>query len=153
LSREQRSRQQRIALLLEVSEERGQEATRALAHRRQLLDEAGMRLEELLGYRAACGRGDVAQAGGLAVGLQDYWRFLSRLNAAIAEQRERIEQQRLAVEQSLERWRQAQRQVAALEKLLGRIRASEDRTRERRDQRVLDDRRPSDRLILALEEA
>lgn len=153
MSREQRSREHRIALLLEVSEARGQEATRALAHRRQLLDEAGRRLEELLGYREACGRGEVAQGGGLAVALQDYWRFLSRLNAAIAEQRERIEQHRRAVEQSLERWREAQRQVAALEKLMARIRASEARMRERGDQRVQDDRRPSESLILALEEA
>jgi len=34
------SREQRIELLLQVAEERGQDATRALAHRRQLLDEA-----------------------------------------------------------------------------------------------------------------
>jgi flagellar protein FliJ len=147
------SREDRIALLLRVAEEQGQDATRALAHRRQTLEEAGSRLDELLGYREHCARGDAVGTVGLAAGFQDYWRFLGRLNTAIAEQRERIEQQRLAVEQSLERWRDAQRQVAVLEKVMARIRASEVRKVERRDQRVLDDRRPRDPLILALEEA
>lgn len=152
MSREQGSREGRIALLLEVAEGRGQEASRALAHRRRLLDEAGTRLDELLGYRADCGRRDTAQLSGLAVGLQDYWRFLSRLNAAIAEQRERLEQQRLAAEQALERWRDAQRQVAVLAKVMDRIRAAERRVQARREQRILDDRRRPNPGILAPEE-
>lgn len=147
------SREQRIELLLQVAEERGQDATRALAHRRQLLDEAGMRLNELLGYREECGRGELAQTGGLAVGLQDYWRFLSRLNAAIAEQRDRIDQQRLALEQSFERWRDAQRQVAVLGKVIDRIRAADRRSHERREQRALDDRPRPALGILTMEEA
>jgi flagellar FliJ protein len=146
------SREQRIELLLQVAEERGQDATRALAHRRQLLDEADTRLNELLGYREECANGDRVPGAGLAVGLQDYWRFRSRLNAAIAEQRDRIDQQRLAVEQSLERWRDARRQVAVLGKLMDRLRVAERRAGERRDQRVLDDRRPCGPGILAAEE-
>ena len=146
------SREQRIERLLQVAEERGQDATRALAHRRRLLDEADGRLSELLSYREEFARGDGPQGPGLAVGLQDYWRFRSRLNTAIAEQRDRIDQQRLAVEQSLERWRDAQRQVAVLEKVMDRLRAAEQRLRERREQRVLDDRRPPSIGILSTEE-
>lgn len=146
------SREQRIELLLQVAEERGQDATRALAHRRQLLDEADTRLNELLGYREECASGDGVPGAGLAVGLQDYWRFRSRLNAAIAEQRDRIDQQRLAMEQSLERWRDAQRQVAVLGKVMDRLRVAERRAGERRDQRILDDRRHCGPGILAVEE-
>jgi flagellar FliJ protein len=146
------SREQRIELLLQVAEERGQDATRALAHRRQLLDAADGRLTELLSYRDEFARGDRPQGQSPAVGLQDYWRFRSRLSAAIAEQRERIDQQRLAVEQSHDRWRDAQRQVAVLEKVMDRLRAAERRVRERREQRVLDDRRPFGPGVLVAEE-
>jgi flagellar export protein FliJ len=85
--------------------------------------------------------------------LQDHWRFLSRLNSAITEQRERIDQQRRAVEQSLERWQEAQVYVAILEKVRERIRAADRRTLERKDQRVSDDRRHGMSDILAVDEA
>jgi flagellar export protein FliJ len=146
------SREKRIELLLQVAEERGQDATRVLVHRRQLLAEAGGRLDELLGYREECARAGAAQDVRLAVSLQDHWRFLSRLNGAIAEQRERIDQQRLAVEQSLERWRGAQRHVAILEKVRERIRATERRVRERAEQRVSDDRHRCVTDVLAAKE-
>lgn len=146
------SREKRIELLLQVAEERGQEATRALVHRRQLLDEAGGRLDELLDYRESCGRVGPVQDACLGASLRDHWRFLSRLNDAIAEQHGRIKQQRLAVEQSMERCQEAQRHVTILEKVRDRVRATERRALERREQRVADDRRHGSTGVLVAEE-
>ncbi len=142
------SREQRIELVLRAAEERGQDATRALAHRRQILDESASRLRELLSYRDEYAGGEGVRRAGIGVHLQDYWRFMSRLNSAIAEHRERMDQHRVAVEQSFERWQNAQRQVAVLEKVIDRVRAADRRVRERGEQRTLDDlpRRRSDVL-------
>lgn len=133
------SRQQRIEILLHAAQEQGQEATRALAHRRLLLDEADRRLKDLLGYRDEYAGGTTAGTPGLGVQLQDYWRFMSRLNSAIAEHRERLDQQKVAVEQSFERWQDTQRQVAVLGKVIERIRSAERLVMERREQRMQDD--------------
>ena len=133
------SREQRIEILLHAAEEQGQEATRALAHRRQLLDEAGHRLTELLQYRAEYAGGATASPAGLGVQLNDYWRFMSRLNSAIAEHRERLDQQQVAVEQSFVRWQETQRQVAVLGKVIERIRIAERLVMERQEQRMQDD--------------
>lgn len=135
------SREQRIELLLKVAAEQGQEASRALAHRRQVLDQAGARLDELIGYRAEyAGSAQSTLGGGLGVQMQDYWRFLSRLNGAIEEHQERIDQHRAAVEQSFERWQESQRQVAVLEKVIERIRKAERNAHERGEQRASDER-------------
>lgn len=133
------SRQQRIELLRQVMQERGDEASKALAHRRQLLDEANDRLSQLQGYRQEYASAMVAGSPGLGVQLLDHWRFLSRLNHAIEEHRQRIEQHSVAVEQSFERWRDSQREVAVLQKVVERIRASERQAAERREQRLLDE--------------
>ena len=134
------SREQRIQILLRVAEEQGQGASRALAHRRQVLSESHARLAELLGYRKEYARGLVSDAGAwLGVQVQEYWRFMSKLDATISEHRERIDQQAQAVEQSLAHWQDAQRQVAILEKVIERIRRGEHRARERGDQRALDE--------------
>jgi flagellar export protein FliJ len=146
------SREKRIELLLQVAEERGQEATRALVHRRQLLDEAGGRLDELLDYRESCARVGPVEDACLGASLRDHWRFLSRLNDAISEQHGRIKQQRLAVEQSMERCQEAQRHVSILEKVRDRVRATERRARERREQRVADDLRHGSTGVLVAEE-
>lgn len=134
------SREQRIELLLRVAEEQGQDASQALAHRRQVLNEAGLRLDELVGYRQEYAGAPAAQVGaGLGVQLQDYWRFMSRLNTAIAEHRERMDQQTQAVEQSLARWQETQRQMAVLEKVVERIRSTDRVAQERGDQRAMDE--------------
>jgi flagellar FliJ protein len=133
------SREQRIEILLHAAQEQGQEATRALAHRRQLLDEAVSRMEELLGYRDEYAGGATTRATGLGVQLQDYWRFMSRLNNAIAEHRERMDQQQVAVEQSFKRWQDTQRQVAVLGKVIERIRVADRLVLERGEQRMQDD--------------
>lgn len=147
------SREQRIEMLLHAAEEQSQEASRALAQRRQLLDEAGSRLEDLIEYRDEYAGGATASAVGLGVQLQDYWRFMSRLNSAIAEHRERMDQQKVAVEQSFERWQDTQRQVAVLGKVIERIRVADRLVLERKEQRMQDDQPRRGPGILLSEEA
>jgi flagellar protein FliJ len=147
------SREQRIEILLHMAEEQGQDASRALAHRRRLLDEAGRRLEDLIGYRDEYAGGTTARSAGLGVQLQDYWRFMSRLNSAIAEHRERMDQQKVAVEQSFERWQDTRRQVAVLGKVIERIRVAERLVLERGEQRMQDDQPRRGPGILLSEEA
>lgn len=146
------SREERIQVVRRVVEEQRQDATRALAHRRQLLDEADRQLSELIGYRDEYAGGAVSPAASHGIALQDYWRFMSRLNAAIAEHSERIDRQKVAVEQSFERWRDTQRQVAVLDKVVERIRAAERLARDRGDQRALDEMaRPAPNPLLSHE--
>jgi flagellar FliJ protein len=147
------SRQQRIEILLHAAQEQGQEATRALAHRQQLLDEASSRLADLIGYRDEYAGGVTGSAAGLGVQLQDYWRFMSRLNSAIAEHRERMDQQKVAVEQSFKRWQDTQRQVAVLGKVIERIRMADRLVMERREQRIQDDQPRRGPAILLSDEA
>jgi flagellar protein FliJ len=135
------SREARIELLLRVAEEQGQDASRALAHRVQVLEEAGHRLDELRGYRQEYAGGhERLKEGSLGADLQDHWRFMSRLNSAIAEHQERIDQQALAVEQSRLRWQETRQQVAVLEKVIERIRGAERRAEERSEQKATDER-------------
>lgn len=133
------SREQRIQVVRQVVEEKQQEATRALAHRRRLLDEADRQLTELVGYRAEYAGGTVAQAATTGADLRDYWCFMNRLNRAIDDHRGRIDQQKIAVEQSLERWSDTKRELAVLDKVVERIRTADRRTQDRREQRLLDD--------------
>lgn len=145
------SREQRIEILLQRAQEQRQDATRALAHRRQLMEEADRRLEELLVYRDEYAGG--ASAAALGVHLQDHWRFMSRLNSAIAEHRERMDQQKVALEQSWERWQDARRQVAVLEKVIERIRVADRLVLERGEQRMQDDQPRRGPAIILSEEA
>ncbi len=133
------SREQRIASARRVFEEKRQEASLSLAQRRQSLDEVDRQLGELVSYRAEYASQATAHGSGHAVHLQDYWRFMSRLNHAISEHRERLDQQAVAVQQSFERWQDVERQVAALDKVRERLRLAESRAAERAEQRVLDD--------------
>jgi flagellar export protein FliJ len=87
------------------------------------------------------------------VQLQDYWRFMSRLNSAITEHRERMDQQKVAVEQSFERWQDTQRQVAVLGKVIERIRVADRLVLERKEQRMQDDQPRRGPVILLSEEA
>lgn len=135
------SREARIELLLRVAEEQGQDASRALAHRVQVLEESGQRLDELRGYRQEYAGGhERLKDGTLGADLHDHWRFMSRLNNAIAEHQERIDQQTLAVEQSRLRWQETRQQVAVLEKVIERIRGAERQAEERGEQKATDER-------------
>jgi len=88
----------------------------------------------------------------LGVNLQDYWRFMGRLNSAIDEHRTRLEQHSLAVEQSLQRWQEAQREVAVIEKVIDRLRTREGQVQDRVEQRLLDEVARSRPLKFAAEE-
>jgi len=133
------SRKQRIETVKRIMDERRQDASRALAHRRRLLDEARQRMAELVGYRDEYASKMAESASGFGVQLQDSWRFMARLNSAIDEHRTRIEQHSLAVEQSLRRWCETQSDVAVIEKVIERLGTMERRVQERGEQRLLDE--------------
>jgi len=145
-------RRQRIETVQRMMEERRDNASRALEHRRQLLDDVGGRLTELVGYRDEYASKMAESAPDLGVNLQDYWRFMGRLNSAIDEHRTRLEQHSLAVEQSLQRWQEAQREVAVIEKVIDRLRTREGQVQDRVEQRLLDEVARSRPLKFAAEE-
>ncbi|MEY6431911.1 flagellar export protein FliJ [Thioalkalicoccus limnaeus] len=133
------SRKQRIEHLKQFAEDRGQDAARALADRRRVLEETDGQLNQLIVYRDEYTGHTPVTAEQTGANLRDYWRFMSRLNTAIVEHRERIDQQRIALEQSFCRWQESQREVAILDKVIDRLGTAERRAQERQGQRIQDD--------------
>jgi flagellar FliJ protein len=131
---------QRFELLLKVAEVREQDAARTLADNRMALQKSKGKLQELLGYRADYAK-DMSNSGGLNYGvqLQDYRLFLDRLNRAISMQREQINQDGATVEASKQKWQDAHKQLAILNKVTDRTRIADRAAADKRDQKWIDE--------------
>jgi len=133
-------REKRFALLMEIAEDRDQDAARALGHRRRVLEDARAKLDDLARYRSDYGS-VLANTGreGLGIQVQDYLRFLSRLNQAIVEQQRCVEQHSRALDMAVERWQATQKEVAVLSKVRERARVADRNEAERREQKLIDE--------------
>jgi flagellar FliJ protein len=133
-------RAKRFNLLLELAEQRERDAARALGSRRRTLEEAEAKLAELSRYRGDYAAALTNKGGeGLGIQVQEYLRFLSRLNKAIVEQQQAVEKQASAVATAVQRWQVTQREVAVLEKARERARSADQNESERRAQKLMDE--------------
>jgi flagellar FliJ protein len=130
----------RFDLLLQMAEERDRDAAHALGNRRQALEDAQAKLGELSKYRSDYAA-VLANTGGEGLGIQvqEYLRFLSRLNKAIVEQQRSVERHSSAVESAVQRWQATQTEVAVLTKAMEQTRAAERKQAERREQKLVDE--------------
>lgn len=129
------TRSERMKPVAQVAESRQQEAARRMGERQRMLQEQLRRLEELRAYRDeyAARFEDVSIAmQGLQV--REYRLFLYRLGEALDEQQRNVERARLALEQSQTDWTQTRVKRDAVERVIDRFQAEEDREEARREQ-------------------
>jgi flagellar FliJ protein len=133
-------RERRFDLLMQLAEERDRDAARALGSRRRVLEDARAKLEDLSRYRRDHGNALADTGGeGLGIQVQEYLRFLSRLNKAILEQQRSVEQHSRALDVAVEHWQATQKEVAVLAKVRERGRIAERKETERREQKLIDE--------------
>jgi len=111
-----------------------------LAGQRLEIEQKETELQRLMGYLQ-----DYRQESTDADGALDTARwtnrqtFIGRLEAVIAEQRRDLEQATAAYHQEVERWRESYRRAQVLENVVDQLTHSENNSRDRREQREVDD--------------
>jgi flagellar FliJ protein len=136
------TRSERLEPVVEYSESTERAAARALAQARQALAEQERKLAELEGYLAEYEAQLGNERGGAvsADRLQEYQCFMSRLNAAIARQAQRVGEAQRLCEARRQAWLAARTRVQALGKVVERLQGAERREAERAEQRESDER-------------
>lgn len=106
------------------------------------LQDAESRLQELRQYQNEylAGFQQRGKAGQNALALRDYQLFLSRLEEAVRQQEQLVEQARQGVKGSATRWQSAAQKVKAVDSVVGKWRQNERRVVERGDQKESDER-------------
>ncbi len=134
-------RQESLEAVRRITTEREKEAGRELAELRRRLKEAEARMAELLEYRRQYQeRFHLAGRRGMGVGqLNEYRIFLSRLDQALAQQRQTVARCRTAFERGQARWLECRRECKAVDKLADRRRQEARRRAGSREQKELDE--------------
>ena len=133
-------RSTRMEPVAEVAGHREQQEAQRLGGCQRQLDEEENKLRQLIAYREEYAGRLNGQQGMDAVLLRDFRVFLERLNQAIDQQRQRVEQARQACERQRLQWLASRSRAQALDKVTARYRAQERREEERAEQAELDDR-------------
>lgn len=133
-------RSDRLKPVRDLAGGRERDAGLALAELRRQVDEQERRLEQLCGFREEYLSGRPPGLGTTdAVRLANYGAFLGRLNDAIRDQEKRIADLRHAAERQAESWRERRSETAALDRVVERLHADEQRAVDRREQRDQDE--------------
>lgn len=127
--------------LLEHSRHRLEAAERLLRLLKQKEDEAGRRLQDLIGYREEYQkRLGQTSAGGMHIDLlRDYHVFLAKIEQAIRHQEGEVAQAHARWQSAHQGWLEQHQKVKAYEVLAERHRASESRKADKREQRLSDE--------------
>ena len=135
-------RSKRMQSVAEIAKNRERDAARVLGQKRQHLQEQRQRLDELVSYREEYARRFQSQGGvGLdARRLHEYRVFLQKLNMAIVQQRDRINQMVGECNIYQESWMNSRVHSKAMDKVVDRCRYDELKKREQQEQKELDER-------------
>ncbi len=119
-------------------------AARQMGETMRRANEQKAQLETLVGYREEYYKHYAAASrqGLSARQLQEYQVFLQRLDAAIAEQRQQVDQALRQCEQSRSQWQGRHNHSRMIDKVVERRNQVRQQTLERNLQKELDDRRP-----------
>lgn len=133
---------QRLEPVAKVAESREQQAARALGQAQTLMNQAEQRLVELKNYKEEYLRRFHTQGsrGMNAAQMEDYRRFLAKLDIAIAQQQQAVEQAAVRVETQRQHWFERRGKTQALDKVVARYQADEQRREDRNEQLELDAR-------------
>lgn len=127
----------RIDPLLRRAQEHEDEVARDLADRQRTLDTHVARLDELRRYADEYAGSQMAATSPAA--LSNRRAFLDRLDSAVQQQMQTVDQNRSRVEAERARLLLASREKQVLEQLAASYRAQEKQVVERREQREMDD--------------
>ena len=135
------TRSNRLKPIVKVAESHEKEAARLLGVQQRLLDQHEARLGELLSYRKEYREQfqEVGKEGIKASKMHDYQSFLQRLNFAITQQRQMIEQAILGYEQHKQNWQGKRSRTQALDKTVERFKKQEEKEDDRKEQKELDE--------------
>lgn len=133
---------QRLEPVVKVAESREQQAARALGQAQAQLAQAEQRQAELEGYKEEyLRRFHTAGSRGMsAAQMEDYRRFLGKLDAAIAQQQQVVAQAAGIVETQRHQWFERRGKTRALDKVVSRYQADERRQEAQQEQGELDER-------------
>lgn len=135
------TRNQPLQTVARLAANRERDAAREMAARRREMEGHARQLSELETYRGQYLR-QFQAAGGQGLGvvqLQEYQRFLARLDDAISQQQQLLEASQLSYEESHRCWLRLRGEFKALGKIIERREQQAMRELERREQAEIDD--------------
>lgn len=136
------TRSKRIQSVARITDHRERQAAQAFGESRQQLDHQEQRLIELLGYRDEYNT-QFQTASGMTMDarrIHEYRLFLDRLNRAIEQQRQVVEQVQLECERQRQGWLATRTRKRALGNAVARFQDHERHEAERREQIEHDER-------------
>ena len=135
------TRSERMSTVHGFASEKANRIARDFAEARDDLELQKQRLEQLINFRQdyQSQLSDVGAKGMGAFRLRDYNAFISRIDAAIEEQRERVYRAEQYAETKRREWLAQQTHATAIEKVVDRYRDQERREVERQEQRDTDE--------------
>jgi flagellar FliJ protein len=123
------------------ADSRERDAGTALAEARGALEERERQLAELARYHAEYSAQPAQQPGAVDLGrVQNHYAFLGRLQDALRQQRQAIEEARAELERRLAHWQSLRAEAAALGRVVERLQQDERRDADRREQQDHDER-------------
>jgi len=144
------TKSQRLKPVREIASSKENEAARQMGEQQRFLTEQKQRLVELNNYRTEYAN-KMMSAGSTGIGagqMQEYSRFISRLDEAMAFQRQQIAIAERTLEVRQREWRAMHTRSEALNKVVNRYEKAEHHERERREQQESDEHAQRLRRIL-----
>lgn len=137
-----KKKSQRLRPVVRVAENHEQQAVRNLGASQTALNQAQQKLLELENYREEyLANFQSAGRSGMSAGrMEDYRRFLLRLDKAISEQKQILAQAESAVEQRRQAWHASRTKVRSLDSVVSRYEAEEQQQANKREQSASDER-------------
>ncbi|MFZ5594252.1 MAG: flagellar export protein FliJ [Pseudomonadota bacterium] len=135
------TKSQRLKPIIKLSDNRQQDAARAVAESKRILEEHQDRLADLERYRDEyAARFKAMGAGGMVVSqLHEYRAFLSNLAAAVTQQEKLVLISRQDLDGKIRLWNQARGKARALDVVVIKYRQEEQRIEGRREQILSDE--------------
>lgn len=135
-------RSQRLQRVTDLAGRRTDEAANVLAGCLQMLDAARQQLQELEQFRHEYAQAPTApgQPGMSVAELRNRQQFVARIDQAIIQQRQEIQQHTRHLAQARAAWIQSRSRSAALETVTERYRSREQASEERAEQAAQDER-------------
>lgn len=135
------NRSERMAPIARMAGQQKQQAARQLGDARASVEAENKRLEELVQYKheylADFQRRGRAGLAGLA--LQQFQSFITQLDNAIAQQRDRVKGAEHRVNQQAQQYRQRSGKAIALDNAVTNMKQTESAARDKREQAAVDD--------------
>lgn len=133
---------QTLAPVVKVARHRERDAARQMGDRMRHFDQQKNQLQELVNYRKEYANSfiDATRTGLSAVQLREYQLFLGRLDIAIEQQKEQLENSRKNCEASQQQWRGADGRHKMINKVVKKRTQAEGLQQQDKEQRETDDR-------------